>query len=287
MPTISYQIWFWSIFALCVFFFVCCLWVLLTARFARFAASLNHVAHAFALDVIITCVWPGLGSGLYFPIMEGLFSVVNCKYVEHSAEMYLIADPQIQCFSHEHLKYLICSGVALLLYYPLCLRILPLSQSMKQHYEHYRHHIIYQPKFLLFEAQIKLLILLTRMYFSSQTLEFEAWTSVSLLVLMALLFLLTLIMRPCVSSGKVNLWRCVGYIIVLCAVAANATSYIFKPPSLTPAFILLGSWVVVLFFAIFLHRAIFHAKITLSKYWSMSVDVRRDAERTPILIDLD
>jgi len=53
--------------------------------------------------------------------------------------------------------------------------------------------------------------------------------------------------------------------------------------------ILGGSWIVVIFFAIFVHRAMFHSSNILMKYRSISVDVnrksekRRNTETTPLL----
>jgi len=77
----------------------------------------------------------------------------------------------------------------------------------------------------------------------------------------------------------------VGYFFVLCAVGANALSYYYPSPSYIPSFALMAAWTVVLFFAVFLHRALFHARTILNKYWSVSVDVRRGAseERVPLI----
>lgn len=59
IPDIPYTIYFWTVLGACVFFFLSSIIVILAARFAK---SLTHPVQAFFLDVVLTCVWPGIGN---------------------------------------------------------------------------------------------------------------------------------------------------------------------------------------------------------------------------------
>jgi len=241
---------------------------------------MSSAAQAFMLDLVLTCLMPLVGNALYFPILKELFAAFACEYAPHSATMTLIADENITCWQRTHFIYMGVAFVGFCLYYPLALRSLPLAQAMKVHYASYRNHIVYFPKYLLFEAQIKLIITLTKTFFR------EPWVHlVSLGVCVAALMALQIYWKPCVSSQKVNLWRVVGYILILCCVGSGGVAFFFPITSFVPMIVLFGSWVVVLFLACFVYRAMFNAENILLKYKSITIDVnqRSDDDTEPLL----
>jgi len=278
LPHISYVVIFWTCFAAALFWFACMLILLI---YARKSYDLHSGFHAFFLDLLVTVLFPLLANALYLIILQELFGAFACEYAPHSATMTLIADPHIECWKQEHFILMGFSFLALCLYLPMVLRALPMSQAMKEHYDGYRNHIVYLPKYLVFEAEVKVLITITKTFFRAQ------WAHLSALgVCMLMLLALQVYYKPCVSSQKVNLWRVVGYIFILCAVGSGVIA-IQLPNDSYISFIVLGaSWIVVLFFAVFVHRAMFHTQNILAKYRSIRVDVNRQyslSEQTPLI----
>jgi len=272
IPTVQYTIIFWTVFGIAIFWVVCVLWLLISASRSL---ELSSPTHAFSLDLMLTVLLPLLGNAFYLPILKEFFAAFACAYAPHRGKMTLIADPSITCWEEYHFILMACAFVGLCTYYPLVLRTLPLAQAMKQHYESYPYHIVYQPKYLVFEAQVKLLITLTATFFTNR------WAhTVALGICVVLLICLHLYYKPCVSSPKVNFWRTVGYFLILCTLASGACS-LFIREEIYIIFITTASWAIILFFAVFLHRATFQSSNILAKYKSITKDVR--SEKTPLL----
>ncbi len=82
-PDIPFLFWFWLVVGACVFWFLCAIWVLVSARYAT---SLESRLHAFVLDVIITCVFPGLGSIFSLLFFKNFFNHRNVGFSSQSCK---------------------------------------------------------------------------------------------------------------------------------------------------------------------------------------------------------
>jgi len=240
-------------------------------------SEFSTTSQIFIADFILSGLMPIVGNMLYFPILKILFEATACDYGIKTSAMYLIADPDIVCWTKAHIPYLVSSAVGILMYYPLAMRALVLAQTMRE--VKHAHHIIYDPRFLVYEAQLKLLIILTRAFFSN-----EIWPHLaSLGAIILALFILQIVMKPCVSSPKVNLWRGVGYVLVLDTVICSMLSVILGEDNLAPTYTLYSSWVVIVIVGVFLHRAWYHSPEVKRKYKRIKDNVARMTTSSPLL----
>jgi hypothetical protein len=273
----SFLVTFWIAFGTAVFWFLSMMVLLVLVKHSADLTTVN----AFFIDLVITVLSPLIVNALYLVILKQLFAAFACTYEPHGSRMTLIAYPSLTCWTDHHFELMGASFLALCLYYPTVLRALPLAQAMKVHYEGYSRHIVYLPKYLVFEAQVKLLLTLTKTFFHNRIIDLSA-----LGACIVMLLLLQVYYKPCVSSPKVNLWRVVGYIMILCAVGSGIVSVEFPDHTLLNLIGLCAVWVVVLFFAVFIHRAKFNAYNTKAKFKSLKVDLNREnsaSEQTHLL----
>jgi len=238
----------------------------------------NTTTSILFVDFILSGLMPIVGNMLYFPILKVLFEAWACDYFDESASMYLIADPAVVCWTSTHLQFILSSAVSILLYYPSAIRAVVLAQTMRE--VDFAYHIVYDPRFLVYEAQLKLLITLTRTFFSTQV-----WAHlITLAVAISALLILQIVMRPCVSSPKVNLWRGVGYVLVLSSVACSMLSVVLGRHTLAPTIALYSSWFLILIFSVFLHRAWYHSPEVQRKYSRIKKNVGRMTKKNTAFV---
>eukprot|EP00505_MAST-04D_sp_SCG-Rhode-Island_P001927 Stramenopile-MAST_4_protein_1927 len=101
----------------------------------------------------------------FFGVMVTLVSAFACDYDELMQRFFLTADPGIECFSYDdftHFAYMIVSGLAIFLFYPLATILIPTFQFMNKGLD-----IKFSASFVTLEKQTDLGVAIFGAFYSS------------------------------------------------------------------------------------------------------------------------
>ena len=74
---------------------------------------------------------PPIGNALVLPLTDVLLSTFVCAPdLESRGEFVLVDSSDIECYTMQHVTLMIVTGIALVLYYPIALRNLPVRVGM-------------------------------------------------------------------------------------------------------------------------------------------------------------
>jgi hypothetical protein len=171
---------------------------------------------------------------LYFPVIGTMVSGTDCTYTKTGAT--LDAHPQIHCLQGRHIPILICSMLALVIYYPAASFAQAQTQSISD--------IKFKPRIVFIMLQGKFVIALISIYFTDNFYVYYTGLLVGNLVFLVL----NIFGRPCLVMW-VNQMRTIFFAMSLWATICNGvigTWIISDEHSNVPVVLLLVGWAVML-----------------------------------------
>jgi len=166
---------------------------------------------------------------LYLPVLATMLSGLDCTFTDTT--LTLDSDPTIQCLSRRHVPYIVCSLIALVMYYPAA----SFAQAQTQNIS----DIKFKPKVVFIFAQFKL-VLAGMLFFTNHVQPFLA-----VIVIVQLAFIVVnLWLQPCLIKW-INQMRTVFFTI---SFWSSICSCIALSPDINPKVplgLLIAGWVAI------------------------------------------
>ena len=186
-----------------------------------------------------------ISTTLYFGIVKTMLSAFACDWSDISDRVFLLAYPDITCFSvAEPLHILMCLGAvaAIMLYYPLATLLQPQFQFKDKSLD-----IKYDPSYLILYGQGELLFAGATVFFGADEGNIAYLLLFILIVLCLSLASLTYSMQPCMVP-EVNRWRTA--VFTACAFSGvGSIYYMYSEQILYSWAIIFGGWILCIFVA--------------------------------------
>jgi len=169
---------------------------------------------------------------MYFPVIGTMIAGTDCTY--YTDKITLDADPTVQCLTGEHIAYLVCSMIALIIYYPAASFAQAQTQSISD--------IKFKPRIVFVMLQGKFLLVALPIYITSKYLPYYIIT----MIINIIFIVLNVVGQPCLVPW-VNRMRTVFFIMILWATLCGFGAYLFADQwNIIPGIILLVGWAVQL-----------------------------------------
>jgi len=166
---------------------------------------------------------------LYLPVIGTMMGGIDCTFT--SAGVTLDSDPTIHCLSSVHLPYVICSVIALIIYYPAASFAQSQTQSISD--------IKFKPKIVFIFVQGKVILAAMNIFFSNYP---KLYLGVNLSVEISMLFI-NIYFEPCLELW-VNKLQTIFYSI---SVWTAISAFVALKPGInpnTPLVLLIIGWIV-------------------------------------------
>ena len=192
----------------------------------------------FYLNKTITTI----GSSLYLTIIVSMLNALACNF--SNGEWHLLRNPNMVCFSNEHLVYFVIALVILLFYYPTATLLYPNIAFQDKVLD-----LKFDTTFLVLQSQGKLVIAGCFAFFPK-----EIYISLQLIVASVVCFVLMLIswkMKPCMIE-RYNLWKSGGFAFPIWICICALINYHTRLTSLAVSLLVIGL-VVILGLLVLIH----------------------------------
>ncbi|GAM24696.1 hypothetical protein SAMD00019534_078710 [Acytostelium subglobosum LB1] len=207
----------------------------------RGAESAANVVERYQ-DNIYSILW-FLVNTLYFPVITMMLAGIGCTF-SNGVEATLDADSSIVCLRGKHIAFLVCTMIALIIYYPAA----SFAQSQTQNIS----DIKFKPKVVFVMLQGKAIMGAICVAFGYQ----KYWAYISTVVVINFFFLtLNIFFQPCLLTWvnrvrtvffSLSFWASIVLAVTNIRFFNKKTGQLDEQLAVTPLIMLLVGWMVII-----------------------------------------
>ncbi|KAM9959204.1 hypothetical protein ACTFIR_000268 [Dictyostelium discoideum] len=233
-PGISFRVIYWIMFVLAFSPYIFVVTVRLILHFMNRNYGENYTSSFISKyqQKIYSVLW-FLVNTMYLPVISTMFGGEDCtiKSDSDSSTATLDSDPNINCFKNIHIPFMICSLIALVMYYPAA----SFAQSQTQNIS----DIKFKPRVVFIFAQLKVILAAVTL-FATTLIEFYLG---AVLAVNIIFMGINIVLKPCLVNW-VNRLRSVLFSLALAATVCSWIAY-GGAPKIAPLILLIVSWIAL------------------------------------------
>ncbi|EGC28774.1 hypothetical protein DICPUDRAFT_43818 [Dictyostelium purpureum] len=231
-PNKSFRVLYWILFVFAFSPYIFVVSVRLILYFMTRKMGENYTANFIAKyqQKIYSVLW-FLVNTMYLPVISTMFGGEDCSVRTNNnvTTATLDSDPNISCFKGLHISFMICSLIALVIYYPAA----SFAQSQTQNIS----EIKFKPRVVFIFAQGKVVLAAMTVFATTLITTYLG----AVLAVNIIFLIINIVLKPCLVDW-VNRMRTVLYSLCLVATICSWIAY-GGAPSVLPLILLIVGWV--------------------------------------------